>query len=1463
MNIRDASLFPELSRLSADEERADTRVLQAPRVLDAETWGGIGYRSLHNIGQPITVLVPWANEFERNDTLRLYWGRDDIVADAIIITNADDTSYQMEVPVQHVLNQDDGEVEVWFELVSNISGEVKPSPPALIRVKRTIPGGLDPDQSTPPINERLALAVLPAGPIEPPIPSEGIALTIPRWLNMAQGDRLTVYWGSQSLPVKTISLDEVDTDIVVMVDEETIREAGDGEDMAVTYDVYDVVTNYSLRAPPAFIEVSVGDAIYTAPALMNAPGGVLDFDALNGADATAITMLNGDMVAGDQAVLTFTGRSYDGMPVTFDVTLDITGEPILQFMLPNASLAPVVPGEGSIRYRVFDSAGQSKGVSLRSNYDIIGSERTLPAPVVREALGDELDPTLAPDGAHVDIAEWEGMAEENIVTVHWIGTAVDGTPVTHQESVTLDDTHIGETVTFVVPKSKVDALAGGTVDVYYTVLSGTSLRQSESITLSVLSTVKLVPPYVVSEADGEYDPGPGPNDALMVIPQWPSMAVGDSVTWYWLGTSEGGQESKTVPVSSVGHMEVKVSRGVVEANANGGDTVTVLYRVKRASGAEQESESYQFKVLPLPPERLPAPVVDDAIDGVLDPDDVPDDAPVTIKAYPGMARNDVVTAWFGQGTVGEFTQTFIVSDNTVGQDLVMYVPHDKVAAVDGLIVTVNYTVKVGDVVTPSEDVMLEVSRAIQWPAPSVREADGDYLPEEAFGRGATTVVPWHDGMKVGDKLDIYWGEGADEYRDGVDIIGPMDYEFTVPKAVVERFLMQEVPVYYTITRGNRVMKSDVLNLRVGLFLPTLGAPDVAEAEQGVLKPTDARDGATVVITYEDMQVTDKIQLSWDGDTSFAEASGDPSGTLEIVVPPGKVAMSLGRTVPVMYTFKRGEKEIDSDTLNLTVNNFVPTNLPLANVVEQEDGVVSLPSFTGDATVRQPNWPLMAAGQRIWVRVLGTLDTDRPTTITLENGHVVTEAEGGKPFNSVLKRADLEKLKDGSELRIEVKVTFDGSDNEDDAVPFRVRTLRIAHTLPLPEPLVVDAPDGELDAIDALDGVTVRVQYDDMEPTDLIELVWDGGSDFGQVPGTAAGIVEIEVDADKVLAYIGKTVTVHYMVIRESGYYASGVRDLTVNEFEPDDLPTPEIPQADGGVLRLADFDGDPRVTVEPWHAIAVGQKVWLRVHGTLANGQSDTIALWQASGVTAGEVTAGLSKAIPRARLEALKDASDLRVEMKVTFDGGSDEAQASLFPELRLKIEVVPDLGVEPSQMVLNGLAVRQDGWPSTGRDAPGNTGTRVGTGGVPPYTYSSSRPSVATVNGAGKVSGMGNGSATITIRDSGGATVSYPVVVSNVYRFAFNHNYGMSYSQAIAWANSLGGRGIAHTEIELLKSLYVQGYYPDGASYFYWSCTNSTCGANSSMMIDIWYLRIYCSTPGSGGSTNAKATCLVPRNG
>ncbi|MCI3205535.1 MULTISPECIES: Ig-like domain-containing protein [Pandoraea] len=1459
MNFRDS--FRLMPRLRTQDDSVGTMVLQAPRVLDAETYGGIGYRSLHNIGQPIVVLVPWSNDFQQNDTLRLYWGLDDVPAAATIIRNVNDASYPLDVPVQHVLDIGDGLIDVWFDQVSNISGEITKSPVVQILVKQTIPGGEDPDQSTPSINENLLKAVLPPGPIEPPIPAEGLPVTIPKWLNMAEGDRLTVYWGSQTLPTVTMQPGDVGNDIVVMVDEETIKEAGDSDKLAVTYGIYDAVTNYSLRAPPAFIEVDVGDAIYTPPALIGAPGNVLDFDGLGGRDATAIVMMNGDLSAGDIVELVFDGRSDDGLPVTFSVTHP-WADPMVEFLLPNASLAPVVPGEGSLFYRVTDSGGVSKGRSRRAHYTITGTPQQLAAPVVREAEGDQLDPAKAQGGANVDIEAWAGMAPGDLVMLQWVGTNADGESESHYDQALVEFGQEGEPVHFIVPFNKVLALAGGQVTVSYTVRSGDSFRDSDTLTLSVLETTQLPPPIVQGEVGGELDPALVPDGAKLTIPAWPGMAVGDYATWFWNGMAEGGSASDTVQVSEVGPIEVVVPRAVIEANANGRDRVSVLYQVAPAGGEPLTSLAREFNVLPLGSARLPPPRVEEAIDGILDPDDLELDATVIVEAYEGMARNDVVTIWFAKDSVAEFWDEFKITDNGVGNPVKLYVPRENVERLDGLKIIVTYTVEKEGVITASEDLMIEVSKTIVWPAPTVKEATGDYLPDGAYPRGATMVVTWHTSMRPGDELDIYWGEPPQQYHDGIGIDDPENYEFRIEKDIVDQWFEQQVPVYYTITRGNRVMPSEVLNLRVALAVPNLTAPDVREATQGVLKPIDVRQGATVVISYEGMTADDSIQLDWDGDASFAAVAGDPSGSVTITVPPEKIAPTVGRTIPVKYTVDRNGFGTESPTLNLIVQDFLPGNLPLATVVEQKGGVLSLSDFEGDATARQPAWPLMAEGQRIWWRLYGTQINGNRLTITFESGHAITAAEAGKPLDRLLRRVDLEKLQDGSDFTLEVKVTLDGSPNEADAVVFRVRTLRFSQGLSLPAPEVIGAVNDEIDAIDAIDGVTVQVTYEDMAATDQIELFWDGES-VGQVAGDASGSVEIDVVADKVVPYLGKTLPVHYTVTRNAATTPSGVLDLAIDDFDAGELPDPVIPQAANNVLKLSSFQGNAQVTVAPWPAIALGQKYWLRCYGTLENGTEDMIELAKASSVSAAEVTDGLDVAIPRARLEALRDKSDLRVELKVTFDATTDEQRALTFPQRRYTMDLSEAIAIEPGTMTLSGFVVKMGDWTPTGEDADGNTETRQATGGVPPYRYVSSNPRIATVDIDGKVSGERNGSATITVTDQAGSAVSYPVVVSNVYAVIVHAHSMQFYERAHAanWINSVStARRIGTTEMDIMKKVYTTPF-PASSKHYLWSDVQGQCEQGFGLLYIRGTAGLTCVANYNGYGAAYSAWCLVPR--
>jgi hypothetical protein len=60
--------------------------------------------------------------------------------------------------------------------------------------------------------------------------------------------------------------------------------------------------------------------------------------------------------------------------------------------------------------------------------------------------------------------------------------------------------------------------------------------------------------------------------------------------------------------------------------------------------------------------------------------------------------------------------------------------------------------------------------------------------------------------------------------------------------------------------------------------------------------------------------------------------------------------------------------------------------------------------------------------------------------------------------------------------------------------------------------------------------------------------------------------------------------------------------LEVGELPQDELLPPEVVEAKDDVLDLADFEGNATVRVKPWKLIAVKQRYWLLVTGTLESG---------------------------------------------------------------------------------------------------------------------------------------------------------------------------------------------------------------------------------------------------------------------
>jgi hypothetical protein len=163
---------------------------------------------------------------------------------------------------------------------------------------------------------------------------------------------------------------------------------------------------------------------------------------------------------------------------------------------------------------------------------------------------------------------------------------------------------------------------------------------------------------------------------------------------------------------------------------------------------------------------------------------------------------------------------------------------------------------------------------------------------------------------------------------------------------------------------------------------------------------------------------------------------------------------------------------------------------------------------------------------------------------------------------------------------------------------------------------------------------------------------------------------------------------------------------------------------------------------------------------------------------------------IPEAKL--IEGGNDKTFEIKyrvvdyLTNSSGPPTWSDAVFVEVDLS-ETPPRLAIDQSLMPLSGVKLLQDyGWAT--KEVVGNVQLREASGGVPPYRYTSSDYSTASVTADGKVTGLKNGTTTISVMDSAGTTLTYSVQVSNVYKVKADNRL-MSVPEAVNWIRSEGG--------------------------------------------------------------------------
>jgi len=485
-----------------------------------------------------------------------------------------------------------------------------------------------------------------------------------------------------------------------------------------------------------------------------------------------------------------------------------------------------------------------------------------------------------------------------------------------------------------------------------------------------------------------------------------------------------------------------------------------------------------------------------------------------------------------------------------------------------------------------------------------------------------------------------------------------------------------------------------------------------------LDPIKARDGTAATIAFAGMGTT-PITVYWaikDQDEPVFEPiayPGSTSGSIDIPIPWQWVSTSIGHTVLVWYTARVAGQLKKSLVLELEVQQIreedLKESLPVFKHAKyvQSTWKLDMKTFTGDETIRLKAWPMIQAGQRLFINVAGDQHKPPFAFSWVARDYVVTEAEAheGHVFEFKLSRSWMARREDYSALTLHIAVIFDGTAPKppvpvdpiyetqlpENAHEFHPRTtvlLLVDKSLHLPAPTLVEAEgSGQVDPLKLLEGATVRVCYDDMQSTDLITLRWE--STFGDYApitpeyGVEDGCIEFHVPRLYVGMRLDNFALFSYTVTREDEVFAS--LEGVVRILLPSNLPAPQILQAYDKTLDLSRLCCKaPTLYVAPWAFIDPTQRVDVYIGGTYADGSKARWNFFTDSPVTEEDVRNGWSRALPREELAKLKHGSELYIVFYVEFlPRKTGRPVYRMFPSLLLTLQTEPHLELTAPHLV------------------------------------------------------------------------------------------------------------------------------------------------------------------------------------
>ncbi|AUM71222.1 hypothetical protein [Pseudomonas fluorescens] len=763
MNIFSPYLFPPLDLESR-------RLVVGPVMLTGlvkPVVGGDGGVNIEMLKHPVLCQIdPYSLDMAENDQIKIYW--DDTEVGDITVRDVDvGERLSVFLLVEPIVR---GWAEkVFFRVTPATSPTPIDSPISRLWVKLDPPGGRDIHPGNPIGHSQLKSPVLPPelDMVDAEWAARGIPLKIENYDFRTVRDLIQLKWGSTTVR-RLVTEDEANsTDpITIMIDQDIILAGGDGNSVLVHYMVFDEVWNPSSRySQRTHVKVEAGASRLDPPIIQETDSDdVIDLDLLEKEDVTVqIYVSSPTFSLNDTLTMIWTGTPFIGSPLINTQSETLTNLPkVLQFKIPNAEIRAIAQGSGDVWYKLDKANGDPPQSSKHAFAYVIGDPTLLPAPTIVELIGDTLDPTLP--WAIVQIPVYPGMDNGDLIDMVWFGTTATNDPYPHEQGHPVTEGEVGTVIEIPVTGEHIIALNNGTLDLFYRVSRDDvwlyGVKESDHLAVKVQAIQADLPKPRVIEApddilDHELFTGP-----VTLRIDYLGTAVGDELTYYWLGNPGSGSHSDSLPITTLQAGEpvnFRIARELVEANIN--SVVKVRYTLKHvATGKYSYSAVLDLLIGELLGE-LPPPKVLEAPDDVLDPMDALNGVTVRVS-YESMDTPHLIHLnW--QGTPGDGSSDDQELPGSTSGSVEFKVDAAVVGANIDRAVLVDYTVEHRGFSFISESRALTVSNFsdpdTQLPHPLIPQADQarQVLNLATFtGNAEVTVAKWPFSV-VGQKVWLY------------------------------------------------------------------------------------------------------------------------------------------------------------------------------------------------------------------------------------------------------------------------------------------------------------------------------------------------------------------------------------------------------------------------------------------------------------------------------------------------------------------------------------------------------------------------------------------------------------------------------------------------------------------------------------------------------------------------------------